>query len=129
MVIKKGNLNDCLTITISNEFKIGSIDLTILENCESFISGIIEMIPDDSPFSLFNTVYGYNFMVELEYRGKGYGVSLLGEVEKHLKSRGIKYLLMYRESNNKKLNNFYRKLNYVDIFYNENSTLFYKELH
>ena len=56
-----------------------------------------------------------DFLVYSNHRGKGYGKSILNELEVNLKKQGIKHILLHVFEKNTTARELYKKVGYVDL--------------
>ncbi len=124
----QGKINETLKIELFDKELIGSIDLTFLENIEYTNPKIYNLLPDICPFNFSNTVYGLNLNVVEKYRNQGYGTKIIHECEKFLEKSNIKFFFLYRENNNRDLDRFYKKFDFIDILTTSDFILFYKSI-
>ena len=127
--IYQGHLSKKITIQLFDNEYIGSIDLSFLENLEYINYKVYNLLPDECPFNFTNTVYGYNLKVLKQHQNKGYGKKIIQESENYLKKSCINFFFLDRETNNEKLNKFYKKTEFKDILVSPEYILFYKSIY
>lgn len=131
MIKFSGSLENFLKLKIynSDDIEVGSIFLTYLENIEKVNPEIYNLLPDNCPFNFSNTIYGFKLEIKEEFRNMGYGTKLMIETEIFLKEKKINNFFLFRENNNRKLDLFYKRLNFIDIFFSHKHILFYKTIY
>ncbi len=131
MIKFSGSLENFFKLKIynSDDIEVGSIFLTYLENIEKVNPEIYNILPDDCPFNFSNTIYGFKLEIKKEFQNMGYGTKLMIETEKLLKEKKINNFFLFRENNNRKLDLFYKRLNFIDIFFSHKHILFYKTIY
>lgn len=131
MIKFSGSLENFFKLKIynSDDIEVGSIFLTYLENIEKVNPEIYNILPDDCPFNFSNTIYGFKLEIKKEFQNMGYGTKLMIETEKFLKEKKINNFFLFRENNNRKLDLFYKRLNFIDIFFSHKHILFYKTIY
>ncbi len=131
-----GGFNDPLGQIISLEtednYKIGNVVLTKLENAQNIDPAFIKMFDESKfqtiPINYDNSLFLHSLQVNDQFRQQGYGTQIMNQCHNIASKNGYKYITLIMDQGNKPAENLYKKLGYKKLNFDKMVDFYFVEL-